>query len=183
MAAGAFLVAPLATTACTDTPTAKVANVTSGDMPSDAKWTGVYYSELYGNLHLVQDGNTINGKWQRPQKDRWGEVKGTATGDVIHFSWTEHTVGAVGPNSAKRGKGYFKYKRPPGDNVVDTIVGEIGRNEDEVGEPWDAVKQVRVEPDLGSIGGTGAGDIGGGDWDGDNKDKGSPEGPKSPPAP
>ncbi len=34
----------------------------------------------------------------------------------------------------KSGKGYFKYKRPPGDNVDDTIAGELGRNEDETGE-------------------------------------------------
>ena len=86
-------------------------------------------------------------------------------------------------NSARSGKGYLKYKRPPGDNVDDSVVGEIGRGEDEVGEPWDAVKQRNIKPDLGSIGGTGAGDIGGGDWDGDNKEKGAPEAPKSPPAP
>jgi hypothetical protein len=183
MAAGALLAAPLSATGCGDGKTARVANVSAGDMPSGADWGGVYFSELYGYLHLVQDGNTITGKWQRPHKDRWGEIKGTATGDLIHFTWTEHNVGSVGPNSARSGKGYLKYKRPPGDNVDDSVVGEIGRGEDEVGEPWEAVKQRNIKPDLGSIGGTGAGDIGGGDWDGDNKEKGAPEAPKSPPAP
>jgi hypothetical protein len=183
MAAGALLAAPLSATGCSDTPTARTATVSAGDMPQGADWNGVYFSELYGNLHLVQDGNTIIGKWQRPQKDRWGEVKGTATGDLIRFAWTEHTVGAVGPNSARHGKGYLKYRRPAGEHVVDEVVGEIGRGDDEVGEPWDAKKQTNIKADLGSIGGTGAGDIGGGDWDGDNKEKGAPEAPKSPPAP
>jgi hypothetical protein len=161
----------------------KTANVTPGDMPQGASWTGVYFSELYGFLHIVQDGNAIVGKWQRPHKDRWGSIKGEATGDVIHFEWTEHVTGLIGPNSEKKGKGYFKYKRPEGDNVDDQIVGEIGRDNDETGEPWDAIKQRNVNPDLDSIGGTGAGDIGGGDWDSDNKEQGSPEAPAQPQAP
>jgi len=181
---GALLVAPLYATGCSGGGGgAKTANVTPGDMPSGADWTGVYYSELYGYLHVVQEGDTVEGKWIRPHKDRWGDLHGTATGDVIHFSWKEYTIGAVGPNSAKAGKGYFKYKRPPGANVDDTIAGEIGRDQDETGEPWDAVKQRNVKPDLNSIGGSGASDIGGGDWDNDNQEKGSPEPPASPPEP
>jgi hypothetical protein len=187
-AAAALLIAPLtlvslAATGCGGPSAAKTASVQAGDMPAGADWTGVYFSELYGYLHLVQDGNTVSGKWIRPVKDRWGEVHGTATGDLIHFTWTEHLIGGVGPNSKKTGKGYFKYKRPPGDNVDDTIAGEIGRNEDETGEGWDAVKQRNLKPDLTSIGGSGASDLGGGDWDGDSKEKGPAEGPASPPAP
>jgi len=168
---------------CSGTPDAKVAKVQSGDMPSGANWTGVYFSELYGHLHMVQDGNGITGKWIRPVKDRWGEFKGTAEGDVIKFTWTEHTVGSVGPKAAKTGHGYFKYKRPAGDNVDDTIAGEIGEGQDEVGISWEAVKQRNMNPDLDSIGGSGASDIGGGDWDNENKEKGTPEGPAAPPPP
>jgi hypothetical protein len=51
---------------------------------------------------------------------------------------------------------------------------------DEVGEPWDAVKQRNQQPDLKSIGGTGAVDVGGGDWDNENKEKGTPEPPEAP---
>lgn len=150
-------------------------------MPDGADWTGVYYSELYGYLHLVQEGNALEGRWIRPVKDRWGEMHGNATGDIARFSWSEHTIGAVGPNATKSGKGYFKYKRPPGDNVDDTIVGERGSSQDEVGEPWEAIKQRNVQPDLKSIGGTNAGDIGGGDWDSKNEEPGAPEAPASPP--
>lgn len=162
---------------------AKTANVQAGDLPEGGDWTGVWYSELYGYLHLVQDGTVISGKWIRPHKDRWGELNGQATGDLIRFEWKEHTIGLVGPNATKSGKGYFKYKRPEGENVDDQIVGEIGRGADEVGDPWDAIKQRNVKPDLASIGGTGAGDVGGGDWDSDNKEEGTPEAPQPPPAP
>lgn len=168
---------------CGGGPAAKTAKIQPGDMPEGADWTGVYYSELYGHLHLVQDGNAVSGKWMRPVKDRWGELHGQVTGDVARFSWTEHTVGAVGPNSAKKGKGYFKYKRPPGDNVDDTLLGEIGIGADEVGQPWDAIKQRNQMPDLASIGGTGTTDIGGGDWDSENKEQGTPEPPAPPPPP
>ncbi len=183
MAAGALLLVPLAATSCSGPQSGKETSVQSGDMPAGGEWTGVWFSELYGNLHIVEENGKITGKWLRKVKDKWGELHGTVTGDLMKFSWVEHTIGGVGPNSSRSGKGYFKYKRPPGDNVDDTIVGEIGAGNDEVGEPWDAVKQRNIKPDMSSIGGTGAGDIGGGEWDGENKEKGSPEPPKSPPAP
>ena len=176
-AIGALLAAPLG---CSETPTAKTATVAAGDMPSGASWDGVYYNELYGFLHLKQDGTHMQGKWERTHKDKWGELKGDVTGNVVKFEWSEYTKGLVGPNAKRTGKGYFKYKRPPGDNVDDTISGEIGLGQDEVGNPWDAIKQRNIKPYLSSIGGTGAGDIGGGDWDTDNKEKGKPEAPASP---
>jgi hypothetical protein len=181
--AAALLVTPVLGLGCggSEGGEGKVATVKPGDMPSGAEWTGVYYSELYGFLHLVQDGQTVSGKWIRPSKDKCGEVNGKATGDVLKFSWKEHTIGAVGPNSSKNGRGYFKYKRPAGDNVDDNIVGETGRDNDEVGDPWDAIKQRNVLPDLKSIScGGGAGDLGGGDWDKENKEQGAPEAPKPP---
>ncbi|MFT3773667.1 MAG: hypothetical protein QM820_50475 [Minicystis sp.] len=179
-AAGALLAAPLATVGCGEGGGARTAQVSPGDMPSGAKWDGVYFSELYGFLHIKQSGKDIKGKWERPHKDKWGELKGEATGDVIKFEWSEYTRGLVGPNAKKAGKGYFKYKRPPGDNVDDTIHGEIGIGLDEVGEPWEGVKQRNLPPDLDSIIGSGAGDVGGGDWDSDSKEKGKPEAPASP---
>jgi hypothetical protein len=169
---------------CGGQPAAKTATIKPGDMPSGANWTGVYYSELYGHLHLTAEGNAVSGKWIRPVKDRGGELHGEATGDVIRFQWTERICGGVGPKTAKTGHGYFKYQRPAGDNVDDKIVGETGEGLDEVGIPWDAVKQRNVTPDLASITcGGGASDLGGGDWDGDNKDKGAPEAPAPPPPP
>ncbi|MGK4009168.1 hypothetical protein WMF31_41600 [Sorangium sp. So ce1036] len=183
-AAGALLLGPGAL-GCSSTPAPKTATVEPGDMPEGGDWTGVYYSELYGYLHLVHDGNGgngVEGRWIRPVKDRWGELHGTATGDLIKFTWTEHTIGAIGPNASRSGRGYFKYQRPEGENVDDRLVGEIGRNKDEVGEPWEAIKQRNMLPDLQSIGGSGASEISGGDWDTDNQESGEPEPPAEPEA-
>ena len=179
VAAGALVLGP-AVLGCGSTPSAKTAQIQAGDMPDGADWSGVYFNELYGFLHVIQEGDKVNGKWQRPQKEKWGELHGTATGNVLRFDWTEYKTGVVGPNSQTSGKGYFKYSRPEGDNVDDRIDGEIGYGQDEVGNPWDGIKQRNVKPDLTSIGGTGAGDIGGGDWDGENKEQGSPEAPTPP---
>jgi hypothetical protein len=172
---------PLVTSCAGAAGEGKTAKVEAGDMPSNATWTGVYFSELYGMLHIVQKGTTIEGKWERPHKERWGELHGEASGDLVKFTWSEYVRGLVGPNAKHEGKGYFKYKRPAGDNVDDTIAGETGRDNDEVGDPWDAIKQRNVKPDLASIGGSGASDVGGGDWDSDNHEKGKPEKPAPPP--
>jgi hypothetical protein len=150
-------------------------------MPADATWTGVYYNPLYGWLHLIEEGNLVTGRWLRPRKDKWGELQGNADGNLLRFDWTEHEIGLVGPRSKFTGKGYFVYSRPEGDNVDDRIDGELGRGEDEVGQPWDAVKQRNVKPDLDSIGGSGAADVGGGDWDTEGKEEGEPEPPAEPP--
>lgn len=181
IAAGALAIAPLAVGGCGGSGSVKAAKVEAGDMPSGAEWRGVYYSQLYGYFHIVTEGDKVHGKWTRPNKDKWGEMHGTVQGNVIHFSWTEYTVGAVGPNSSRSGRGYLKYTRPEGDNVDDRVDGEMGRGEDETGEPVDGVKQRNMPPDLDSIGGTGATDIGGGDWDSENKEGGASEAPAPPP--
>jgi hypothetical protein len=149
-------------------------------MPTAGSWEGVYYSPLFGHLHMVQSGNHIKGKWQRPRKGQWGELEGDIDGNLLRFEWTEYIDGLVGPNSRKTGKGYFVYSRPEGDNVDDVINGEVGRGEDEVGTPWDAVKQRNVDPDLDAIGGVGATEVGGGDWDSGNDEGGDLEGPVEP---
>ena len=170
----------LSSLGCGSSPSGpETADVKAGNMPDGGNWTGVYYSQLYGYLHVVQEGSTVSGRWLRPVKDRWGELAGKAKGNVVRFEWTEYKIGGVGPNSSKAGRGYFKYTRPEGDNVDDVIVGEIGTGESEVGSPWDAIKQRNMNPDLGSIGGSTASDIGGGDWDSDNSEEGTDlEGPE-----
>ncbi len=160
---------------------AKTASVEAGAMPDGGDWDGVYYDMLFGNLHMEASGNLIKGKWQRPRKGQWGQLTGNIDGNLLRFDWEEFVDGLVGPNSRKKGKGYFVYKRPEGDNVDDFIEGEIGRGEDEVGIEWRAIKQRNVKQDLDSIGGSGAGEIRGGDWDSDNKEKNQePEAPKEP---
>ena len=159
---------------------AKTANVTAGSMPGGADWTGVYFSPLFGYLHLEQEGNLVNGRWQRPRKGQWGKMQGNADGNLLRFDWEEFIDGLVGPNSRKTGKGYFVYRRPEGDNVDDVIEGEIGRGEDEVGITWESIKQRNVKPDVQSIGGAGATEVGGGEWDSGNTESGEPEEPVEP---
>jgi hypothetical protein len=184
LAAAALVLAGAGTVACgPDSPSAKVANVSPKPMPSKASWEGVYYDVLFGELHLVEEGNTITGKWQRPLKAQWGKVDGTVDGNVMRFSWEEYVDGLAGPNSRKKGKGYFVYSRPAGDNVDDVIDGEIGRGEDELGIEWHAIKQRQRKPDLDSIGSQGAGEVGGGDWDSkpsDDDDDDDVEKPREP---
>lgn len=158
----------------------KTASVTPGDMPEGADWTGVFFDPLYGEFHLIQEGKSLNGKWERPKKDKWGEIHGEVTGNVFKFTWIEYTRGSVGMNAERNGKGYFVYSRPAGENVDDMAEGEMGRGQDEVGVKLSLVKQRNRTPDPSSIGGTGAADIGGGDWDGGNKEEGKPEAPTPP---
>lgn len=164
--------------ACTPPPpAAKRATVEAGTMPDGATWEGVYFSSLFGTLHLVPEGNLVQGRWVRPVKGEWGKLTGNANGNVLRFDWVEINDGLIGPNSKKAGKGYFVYSRPEGDNVDDVLKGEIGRGEDEVGTEWTALKQRNVKADLNAVQGAGAAEIGGGEWDANGTESGTPEEP------
>lgn len=141
--------------ACGSAPPApKVAQVQPGELPPGASWNGVYYNELYGYLHLVHTGSTIQGRWKRSDGSAWGEMHGNVTGNVFRFEWAEYKDGFVGEAGTSRGRGYFVYTRPEGENVDDRIEGEWGFGDDEVGNPWNCIKQRNKEPDLASIGAT-----------------------------
>lgn len=175
-----FIVALMLGACGPGTPPGKMAKVTPGSMPADGDWTGVYYSPLFGELHLQSEGNLIRGRWQRPRKGEWGKLQGNTDGNLLRFDWEEYVDGLVGPNSQTSGKGYFVYTRPEGENVNDMIKGEVGRGNDEVGVDWEAIKQRDVKVRLDSIGGSGARDVGGGDWDSENKERTDPEEPTEP---
>jgi hypothetical protein len=153
------------------------ANVVAGSMPAEGNWRGVFYSQQFGYLHLIKDGNAVSGKWRTTAGDKWGEMHGTSDGDVLRFEWEETRIGMFGPNAKSKGKGYFKYVVPEGD-ADHEIHGQWGLGENEGGYPWDAVKQRRMEPDPNSVMPDEAETATeGGDWDG-NKSKnaaGAPE--------
>ena len=165
IAAALVAVAPLA--GCGG-PEGKTANVVAGDMPASETWAGVYFHPVYGRLHLVEQDNNVIGKWQRTDKSAWGQLSGTKVGNVMHFQWTEHKYGMVGPSAEVKGKGYFVYKMGP--DGIAQLHGEYGLDSDEVGSTWDCVKQmagkVPEQPDLNSISGEtpggSASDTGGG---------------------
>ena len=128
MTATALVGAPLTATGCAGgSGSARAADLTPGEMPSGASWTGVYFSELYGYLHLVQDGNAVIGKWLRPDKDKLGRDQGRGDRrraplrvDRAHRRprRPEREQDAARATSAT--------SAPPGDNVDDTFAGEIG---------------------------------------------------------
>jgi hypothetical protein len=129
----------------------KHAQVKPGNMPDAGEWTGVYYSTVYGHLHLIKEGDTISGKWRTTSGDKWGEMNGSVTGDLFRYEWREHTIGIVGPTSTTSGHGYFRYVVPRGENVEHEIHGEWGLGAGNAGQKWDAVKQRNQKPDPDSV--------------------------------
>ncbi len=159
----------LSTSACSGGEEDKIvkSKVTAGDMPAEGSWRGVWYSQLYGYLHLLKDGDKVHGKWRTTAGDKWGEMHGTVEGDLYRFEWEENRIGMFGPNAKSHGKGYFKYVVPEHDNADHEIHGEWGLDESDAGHEWKAIKQRRMEPDPNSV----MPDetqtaVEGGDWDG-----------------
>ena len=128
----------------------KVANVKAGDMPVGGEWTGVYYSQLQGYLHLMSEGNSLQGRWRITAGEKFGELAGEVTGDVLRYEWTERTIGMVGPTASSTGRGYFRYTIPK-EGEAHEIAGERGKGQDEAGDPWKAVKQMNQTPDFKKV--------------------------------
>jgi hypothetical protein len=146
------LVAPLAVgiAACNQGGGPKVASVQAGDLPEGGEWTGVYYDQTNGYLHLVKEGDTISGKWRTTAGDAWGELSGKVTGDLLKYEWKEHKIGMVGPSATRSGRGYFKYSEPKKGEAHE-IRGELGLGTDETGMKWAGVKQANMKPNPNSV--------------------------------
>lgn len=136
---------------CGKPPPPTTANVKAGDLPPEGDWTGVFYSPLYGYLHLVKEGGNVSGKWRTQAGDKWGELHGEVTGDLLKYRWVERKIGMVGPGATTEGRGYFKYYVPPGENVNHEIRGEWGLGNTEVGNKWEALRQRNMLPDFDSV--------------------------------
>lgn len=128
------------------------ANVTPGNMPEGESWQGVYYHPVYGYLHIIEQDNGIVGKWKRTDQSAWGELQGTVTGNVAHFTWKEHKYNQVGPSATSQGKGVFVYKMNSDKTAV--LDGQYGLGDNETGSEWHNVKQLHMNPDLSSITGS-----------------------------
>jgi hypothetical protein len=128
----------------------KVANAKAGDMPVGGEWMGVYYSQLQGYLHIQNEGNSAQGRWRITAGEKFGELAGEVTGDILRYEWTERTIGMVGPTASRTGRGYFRYTIPK-EGEAHELVGERGPGQDETGEPWKAVKQMNQRPDFAKV--------------------------------
>jgi hypothetical protein len=136
---------------CSKPPPPTTANVKANDLPAAGDWSGVFYSPLYGHLHLVKEGNSVSGKWRTAGGDKWGELHGEVTGDLLKYKWVEHKIGMVGPGATAEGHGYFKYFVPDDETANHEIKGEWGLERSEVGNRWEAVRQRNMLPDLNSV--------------------------------
>ena len=139
-------------------------------MPAGGEWQGVYFSPLYGYLHILVDGKAANGAWRTAAGDAFGEMHGEVDGNLMKYEWKERRIGAVGADAVKKGHGYFVYSIPKAGEAHE-IKGEWGLGEDEAGNSWQAVKQKNMPPDLKSVQPDEyEGHVTGGGWD-DSGDK------------
>jgi hypothetical protein len=125
----------------------------AGPMPPGGSFTGVWFSPQYGEMHLVQNGATVFGRFERDERS--GRIQGSVTGDVMRFEWTESRELIVGRPTITKGRGYFRIMR---DEAEDTwkVMGEWGHDDDESGGgPWNAVKSKTRQPEVGSAGSSG----------------------------
>src|SRR5580693_3133944 len=131
--------------------TAKFAAIKAGEMPENETWVGVYYNPVYGNLHMTVEGDNVVGRWKRTDSSHWGELSGTADGNVVHFTWKEHAYGAIGANGVSQGAGVFVYKMGAKDNAPPELDGQYTlENSEDVGQ-WHCVKQVGMKADINAI--------------------------------
>jgi hypothetical protein len=175
---------PFALAACGGQKDTKHANPKAGSMPEGGEWPGVYYSQLYGYLHILVDGSSANGAWRTTAGDSFGELHGEIDGNLLKYAWQERMIGAVGADANRKGAGYFVYTVPKAGEAHE-IVGEWGLGDENAGNEWKAVKQKNMAPNPASVKPdeiegrvTGVdswdeGAEGGGEEGGENKDSGS----------
>lgn len=143
---------PALSTGCSKPPPKTTTSVKPADLDPAGDWSGVFYSPLYGHLHLIKEGNSMSGKWRTTSGDKWGELHGEVTGNLMKYKWVEHKIGMVGPGATSSGRGYFQYFVPPGENVNHEIRGEWGLGRTEIGTPWVGLRQRGMLPDFSSVG-------------------------------
>jgi hypothetical protein len=137
---------------------AKFGVVKGGEMPSGEAWVGVYYNPVYGYLHMIEQEGNLVGRWRRTDGSHWGELSGTAEGNVVHFTWKEHKYGGVGPSADSHGSGIFVYKMGPND--IPELAGQYALDDStDVGD-WHCIKQKGMKPDINSINGKGVDNMG-----------------------
>lgn len=148
---GLLIGASFLSAGCSGGPPAKSAGVQTGSMPAGGTFKGVWFNEAFGELHLIPEGNNLIGKWKDKTHGKWGKLSGTITGDVAKFRWEEHKMGAIGPGSTAKGRGYFKFI-PADEGGLPRLKGEWGFAENEVGGgTWDTNRVQDREPNLNEV--------------------------------
>jgi hypothetical protein len=174
---------PFVATGC-GPKTAPASAVKAGPMPEGEEWTGVYFNQVYGMVHILEHDGKIFGRYKWQNQSHWGQIDGTVDGNVAHFTWKEYVVGPVAPNQEKSGKGYWVYSI--NNDKIGALSGEFGEDDNEVGTGrWDCLKQKNVKPDPDSIKADVASDIPAtqDSWDKGGGGATDPTAPSSEPAP
>lgn len=143
------------------------ANISPGAMPGGETFTGVWHSPQYGEMQLVQTGNSVVGEYVHDE--RRGRIQGSATGDLLRFEWSESRELVSGRPNTTRGRGYFRFQ--VGEDNDRYLVGEWGHDANETGGgPWRAVRDRRRRPSLsgGAAAGSSGSEPGGGAEGGDD---------------
>jgi len=137
----------------------------AGAMPPGGSFTGVWFSGQYGEMHIIQNGAAIQGRFVKDE--RKGTIIGEAEGDLIEFEWVEKKAMVANRPNESRGRGYFRYViKMNGEREEHRLEGEWGIDDDSSGGgPWTAYKMRNREPDVAPQGGGGGG--GGGGYDDD----------------
>ena len=150
---GLMVGATVIVSGCAPKTGVRTANVQAGSMPAGQTFKGVWYSEAFGELHLVPEGTTVVGKWKDKSHGKWGKLTGSVNGDLIKFHWVEHKIGSIGPGSTAEGHGYFKYIPSNDEMPLPKLKGEWGFKDNEVGGgTWDMNRVQDREPNLAEVG-------------------------------
>ena len=161
------------------------ADVTPGSMPQGGSFTGVFHSPQYGEMHMMQQGSAVVGRYTKDE--RRGRIQGTVQGDIMRFEWTERREMVMGRGQMTRGRGFFRYSI--GEDGKHNLLGEWGLDDNEVGGGvWNAYRMNNRRPEIDASGGGGeaegeqleefdeGGDSGGGDDLGDDESGGDDSG-------
>jgi hypothetical protein len=147
--------------------------VKAGPMPEGGDFTGVYHSPQYGEMNLVQNGNSVIGEYKKDE--RTGRINGSVDGDVLRFDWVEKRALVLNKPVESKGKGYFRYMIDAS-TKEHVLKGEWGSgNQMKGGGPWNAWKSLKAKPQL-------SGDLSGSQASGsDQSSSGQTEGTSQPP--
>jgi hypothetical protein len=123
----------------------------AGPMPAGGSFTGVWFSPQYGEMHMVQNGATVIGRYAKEEKT--GRIQGTVDGDLMRFEWTQKRELIVGRKTESKGHGYFRVFEDPSEKAW-KIDGRWGNDDSETnGGPWSAIRARNRRPDVGGEGG------------------------------
>jgi hypothetical protein len=136
-------------------------SIKTAPMPEGGDFTGVYHSPQYGEMNLVQTGNSVVGEYRKDE--RAGRINGSVEGNLLKFDWIERRALVLNKPVESKGKGYFHYLIDPANNEH-VLKGEWGNGDQRTGGgPWNAWKSLRAKPQLSGgsegteSGGTGSG--------------------------